>query len=106
MTHYLVTADPIEDRLPELRDRLDDDEISPMRPFGPTLQHSLDNARFDPETGRAVWEEEDHCTPPLRMEREAVLDRHFTDIEVEAVGEGEGWERIAELPSLWERVEG
>lgn len=105
MTHYLVTATPIDDRLDELRERLDADEIEPMRPFGPTLQHSLENARLDPETGRAVWEEEDHCSPPLRMEKEAVLDRHFTDVEVEVVEEGEGWERIVDLPGLWEKAE-
>lgn len=102
MAHYLVRAQPIEDKLPELRDRLDADEIEPMRPFGPALAHSLDNARRDPETGEAVWEEEDYCSPPLRMEREAVLDDHFEGIEVEAVAEGEGWEAIADLPSLWD----
>lgn len=106
MTHYLVTAEPLWDTLPELRERLDAGEVEPMRPFGPTLHHSLDNARLDPETGRAVWEEEDHCTPPLRMEREAVLDDHFTDIEVETVAEGEGWAAIEDLPGLWERVSG
>ena len=36
------------------------------------------------------------------MERAAVLDRYFTDIDVETVSEDTGWERIAELPPLWE----
>lgn len=102
MAHYLVRAQPIEDKLPELRDRLDADEIEPMRPFGPALARSLENARRDPETGEAIWEEEDYCSPPLRMEREAVLDDHFEEVEVEAVAEGEGWEAIADLPSLWD----
>jgi hypothetical protein len=32
-----------------------------------------------------IWSEEDYCSPPLAMEREAVLDRYFTDIKVEGI---------------------
>jgi hypothetical protein len=49
----------------------------------------------------AVWEEEDYCSPPLAQEREAVLDAYFDQIEVEEVDEGQGWERIESLPSLF-----
>lgn len=104
MTHYLVRATPIEERLPELKARLDEEEIRPMRPFGPALQDGLERARRDPGTGEAVWEEEDYCTPPLREERAAILDDHFEDIRVEAVVPGEGWERIEDLPRLWDEV--
>ena len=62
----------------------------------------LNGQSRDPATGEAVWEEEDYCTPPLAMERAAVLDRYFLDLRVERVEEGEGFRRIAHLPSLWE----
>ncbi len=101
MAFYIVKAEPVEERLNELREWLNSGDISNMDPFGRTLQHSLENARIM-EDGRAVWEEEDYCHPPLDMERKAVLDKYFTDIQVEAVDRGEGWERIENLPSLWE----
>lgn len=103
MAFYIVKAKPVEDRLDELRKWLDSGDISEMEPFGGTLQHSLENARVLKD-GRAVWEEEDYCHPPLDMERKAVLDKHFTDIQVEAVERGEGWQRIQKLPFLWKDV--
>ncbi len=102
MAHYLVRASLRADLAKELRARLDRQEFQPMRPFGAALTKSLEGARRDPVTGEAVWEEEDHCSPPLAMERAAVLDRYFDDLRVEPLREGEGWQRIAELPALWE----
>lgn len=101
MTHYLVRARPDHDALPELRDQLLEGEVQALDPFGRELDQALRRARLDPTDGKAVWEEEDHCTPPLRMEREAVLDAFFEEIEVEEVNPGDGWERIEGLPSLW-----
>jgi hypothetical protein len=101
MAHYLVQAYPDHASLPDLRERLLDEEIEQLDPFGPELQDCLERARLDPRTGKAVWEEGDHCSPPLAMEREAVLDEHFDEIEVEEVDSGEGWEAIENLPSLW-----
>jgi hypothetical protein len=101
MAHYLVTAQVIAARLPELRARLDAGEIAPMRPFGTALDESLRGARRD-AAGLAVWEEEDYCRPPLAMERAAVLDHYFAELSVEPVVEGEGWRRIDNLPSLWD----
>jgi hypothetical protein len=75
-----------------------------MRPFGAALTKGLVGARLDLESGEAVWEEEDYCSPPLAMERAAVLDRYFDNLRVEQVSEGEGWRRIHDLPSLWETV--
>ena len=60
-------------------------KILKLRPFGETLQHSLENARIDKEDGYALWVEEDYCLPPLAMERESVLDRYFNDIVVERI---------------------
>jgi hypothetical protein len=36
--------------------------------------------RQDSLTGKVYWEEECHCSPPLAMERTAVLDQYFTEI--------------------------
>lgn len=100
MAHYLVKARAVPAQLPNLKTRLDSGQIQKMRPFGPALDYSLKNARVDSQ-GWAVWEEEDYCRPPLAMERAAVLDTYFTDLRVEKVDEGAGWQRIEHLPNLW-----
>jgi hypothetical protein len=99
MAYYLVTATATGD-LGELRERLESGEIRAMRPFGKALHHSLTHARRRPD-GRLVWEEEDYCSPPLAMERAAVLDRYFSGVATERVSEGQGWEQVKPLPSLW-----
>jgi hypothetical protein len=105
MAYRFVRARPKEATLGELRERLDAGEIDAMEPFGSAMTHSLTNARVDPETGEAVWVEEDYCSPPLAMER-AVLEQYFDDVTVveEHVSEADGWARIDDLPSLWETV--
>lgn len=103
MAFYLVRARLRQDRMDELRDRLERREFEGLRPFGRSLTRGLAGARRDPATQEAVWEEEDYCSPPLRMEREAVLDRYCAEIRVEPVPEGDGWARIASLPPLWEK---
>ena len=102
MAYRFVRATPLADRMPELRERLDDGDIAGMEPFGRAMTKSLTDARFDPETGEAVWVEEDYCSPPLAMER-AVLDDYFESVTVveENVDEAAGWARIDHLPSLW-----
>ena len=100
MALYLVKAKPKKDRLDNLHKELSSGIISKMRPFGHSLQHSLENARIDSDV--ALWIEEDYCSPPLAMEREAVLDRYFDDIAVEKVtSEEDGWNMINEKPQLW-----
>ena len=100
MAYYLVTARAKQDRLSDLEARLANDAFVAMRPFGMALTRSLRGARLRPD-GTAIWEEEDYCRPPLAQERAAVLDTYFEGIDVEAVGEGVGWKRIAELPRLF-----
>jgi hypothetical protein len=52
-----------------------------MRPFGKSLQYSLENARIDIEDSNfALW-------APLAMEREAVLNQYFNDIIVEKLNQ-------------------
>jgi hypothetical protein len=101
MAYYLVQAKPVEELLPELRQRLDSGEIRVMRPFGQALQYSLENAR-QKEDGLAVWEEEDYCSPPLAQERAAVLDTYFRELDVERVEKNKGWKKIETLPKMWE----
>ena len=103
MAFYLVRATPRADRLEELAEKLTSEAFVDMEPFGRALTKGLCGARRM-EDGRAVWEEEDYCDPPLRQERDAVLDRFFNDIEVESVDEGEGWKRISELPEIFPGV--
>jgi hypothetical protein len=75
-----------------------------LKPFGKALQHGLQNAKIDPGEGYAYWIEEDYCSPPLAMERKAILDQYFDDIGVEKVEESQmGWEMINYKPSLWEQ---
>lgn len=106
MAYRFVRARPVTELLPELRERLEIGEIESMNPFGEAMTMSLTNARYDPDTGDAVWVEEDYCSPPLAMEREAVLDEYFSDLTVvhEDVNESEGWSRIEDLPRLWDFV--
>lgn len=106
MAYRFVRARPDHDRLPELRAELDSGAIADLEPFGRAMTKALDNARFDRDRGEAVWVEEDYCSPPLAMERAAVLDEYFEDITIveENVDEASGWERIADLPGLWEHV--
>ena len=101
MAYYSVKAKPHTKLLSELRQRLNSGEIRKMRPFGTALHGGLDNARVLPD-GMTIWEEEDYCSPPLAMERAAVLDTYFTDLSVETVKRDEGWKRIEPLPRFWQ----
>lgn len=105
MAKRFVRARPDRDRLTNLRERLDNGEIEAMEPFGRAMTKALENARFDPASGEAVWVEEDYCSPPLAMERAEVLDDYFTDIIVveEDIDEAAGWQQIDDLPGLWEQ---
>jgi hypothetical protein len=101
MAYYLVTAKPIRSKMNSLRKWLDSGEIRAMRPFGQALHKGLDDARWQSDDV-AIWEEEDYCVPPLAQERAAVLDEYFTDLEVQHVNKGEGWEKIEPLKNIWE----
>ncbi|AGB39837.1 hypothetical protein Natoc_4128 (plasmid) [Natronococcus occultus SP4] len=70
------------------------------------MTQALEEARFDPASGEAVWIEEDYCSPPLAMERTEVLDDYFEDITIveEDVEETAGWQQISDFPGLWKQV--
>lgn len=105
MAYYLVKAEPKESKLPELAEKLAEEAFVELQPFGRALTKGLNGARRLAD-GRAVWEEEDYCSPPLAMEREAVLDDYFEAIEVQKVRAGEGWEEIQTLPPLFGEKDG
>ena len=101
MAHYLVRANLREDTASELRENIGKHAFLKLQPFGSSLTRALNGLRHDPQTNHVFWEEEDYCSPPLEMERHAVLDRYFYDIRMEQLSEGEGWARIAKLPTMW-----
>ena len=104
MAYYLVLANLSDSDVADLESALAQDSFIDLKPFGRALTKGLRGMRRLPDQ-RVAWEEEDYCTPPLRMEREAVLDSYFTMIEVEPVAEGEGWKRIADLPRVFTALE-
>ena len=101
MSHYLVRARLKHAFANDLYERLGKRDFLHLQPFGASITRALENIRQDPLTGEAVWEEEDYCSPPLAMERSAVLDQYFEAIDVAQVSDGEGWGLISELPPLW-----
>jgi hypothetical protein len=101
MTFYEVRAKP-KDNISDLRYDIDHGMIHTLIPFGKSLQQSLENAKVD-NNNNAIWIEEDSNDPPLVSEREAVLDRYFSDIQIIAIGsEEDGWSKIRNNQSLWE----
>ena len=101
MAHYLVRA-KAKDNLPELRQRLDDDDIRQYRPAGDEMTQCLNKARVT-DDGWVTWEENCYCSPPLKQERRDVLGHYFMEISTETINKGEGWEQIEDLPSVWDR---
>ena len=105
MAYYLVTAQLHQDLKTELIEKLKENAFLPLRPFGREIMKALTKARLL-DDGTVTWEEEDYCTPPLKAEKEAVLDRYFSNIEVEKVDwKGDGWKRIFKLPRLFPEVD-
>lgn len=100
MAYYLVRARVKAERLDELRERLRADAFVAMRPFGESLTKGLLGLRRESDDG-VIWEEEDYCSPPLAMERAAVLDQYFDEIRVERVAQNAGWQQIQSLPRLF-----
>lgn len=101
MTFYEVRAKP-KNNISDLRYDIDHGMIHTLIPFGKSLQQSLENAKVD-NNNNAIWIEEDSNDPPLASEREAVLDRYFSDIQIVAIrSEEDGWNKIKNNQSLWE----
>ena len=100
MAYYLVRARPKPTRMAELAEKVQAQAFLTLRPFGEALSQGLKGARWE-SPGVAIWEEEDYCSPPLAMERAAVLDHYFDEITVERVNRDEGWTRIQPLPAIF-----
>lgn len=103
MAYYLVTAKPIQEKLKELKKNLEKNKYLHLKPFGEEVSKALTNAKWK-DKNTAIWEEEDYCSPPLNAERNAVLDEYFTDIKVENVERNEGWQKIKNLPYIFENI--
>jgi hypothetical protein len=104
MTIYIVRAKPKKNLIKDLHKQLESGQISQLKPFGKALHHGLQNAKMNYNDGYAYWVEEDYCSPPLAMEREAILDKYFDDLSVEKVDEPQrGWERMRGKPLLWQQ---
>ncbi len=100
MAHYLVRAEIARPKLDELANELERRAFVGLAPFGASLTRGLEGARWE-SPGIAIWEEEDYCSPPLAMERAAVLDDYFTNLRVERVDEDAGWARIEALERVF-----
>ncbi|MBN2554020.1 MAG: adenylyltransferase/cytidyltransferase family protein [Spirochaetales bacterium] len=104
MAHYLVQAKLKPNHESDLKSEIEKRSFTGLEPFGRALSFGLENARIG-RPGVWLWEEEDYCTPPLKQERDAVLDRFFTAISTERVAEGQGWLKIEHLPRAFPREE-
>ena len=76
-----------------------------MSPFGKSLTQAINGMRQDSIPGYVLWEDQRYCSPPLSMERTAVLDKYFAETQMEQLSEGEGWVRITALPALSENIQ-
>ncbi len=81
---YAVSGHLIDDKRAEFHRRLTDGTIAAQRPDGAEIVASMRRARVG-EDGTVRWTELCYCSPPLRHERETVLDRYFIDINTEPV---------------------
>ena len=79
---YTVTARLQDKRRAEFHRRLTDGTIAAQRPDGREIVASMRRARVGAD-GTVRWTELCYCSPPLRHERETVLDTYFTDIRTE-----------------------
>jgi hypothetical protein len=100
VAHYLVRAATEPTKVAELAAELARDAFVGLQPFGVSLTEGLEGARWE-SLGVATWEEADCCSPPLAMERAAVLDRYFTDLRIEPVERDAGWAEIDELERIF-----
>lgn len=98
MAHYLVKAKPSESLSKELIEKIQNRAFQSLKPFGRALTYSLEHAKVDLD-GNWLWEELDYCSPPLKQEREQVLDRYFSILDIQPVKEHEGWRMIEHYPN-------
>ena len=103
MAYYLVEADLKDNLKDELKQKLINNEFKHLNPFGKALTYSLENVKKN-DKGKILWEEEDYCSPPLKEEKEAVLNKYFENIKVKKVNKSAGQEKIKNLPELFKDI--
>jgi len=99
MAYYLITAEALENKLSEFKRRLEQNDFLYLQPFGRALTESLKNAKI--KDNFIYWEEEDYCSPPLKEEKEQVLNKYFRILNILPVNKGEGWKEIKALKNLF-----
>jgi hypothetical protein len=100
MAYYLVEGKINPKTEGDLKNKIEKHTFISLKPFGKALSFGLENARIE-QPDVWLWEEEDYCTPPLKQERAAVIDRYFETIKTDKVAEGEGWKKIEHLPRVF-----
>ena len=103
MVHYLLTAQVVEELLPELKIKLKRKEFQKTYFLGKHVSESITMARK--KGNQIVLEMPDYCVLPATTERVEILNKYFHDINVKIVHEGEGWIQIADLPRLFPDIE-
>ncbi len=76
---YHVQAKFREETAGEFLKKLSDGSIRDQTPDGSEMYASMDRAVVNAQ-GLIEWSEMCFCTPPLKHERETVLDQHFDEI--------------------------
>lgn len=67
--------------------RLTDGSVAAQRPDGREIVAAMERAVVT-ASGEVAWTETCYCSPPLRHERETVLDDHFAFTEIAPAGDG------------------
>ena len=83
---YLVTAQFNEKTGRDFLQKLTDGTVARQRPDGEEIVKSMQRAVVT-EDGLVRWTEQCFCDPPLKHERQTVLDAHFDRITTQPVGE-------------------
>jgi hypothetical protein len=81
---YHVQAKFREETASEFLAKLADGSIRDQVPDGSEMFASMDRAVVN-ASGMIEWSEMCFCTPPLKHERETVLDLHFVEITTEPI---------------------
>ena len=76
--------------------RLTDGSVAAQRPDGREIVASMERAALS-DDGWVGWTETCYCTPPLKHERETVLDDHFEAMEI---APAEAHERVVGTPLM------
>ena len=78
---YQITAKLKEGKSLDFREALQDGRVRGIGPDGVEIVKGLQNATIA-KSGEVTWSMICFCSPPLKHEREAILDDYFTDMKI------------------------